>query len=116
MKGLILFLIAVLLFLPLTLLNIILVVWEYGNLKSIDGYFYQTAVDINRFGNRNFRTLFNATLIKEEGYQFGDSRETISGVLGKNQRDKTLSKTGKLLASILDWIDENHCEKSIVEF
>ena len=39
--------------------------------------------------------------------------ETISSALGKNQRDKTLSKKGKLLVKILDFLDENHCENSI---
>ena len=35
---------------------------------------------------------------------------------GKNERDKTLSKKGKLLVKILDFLDENHCENSIKEF
>ena len=34
----------------------------------------------------------------------------------KNEIDKTLSKKGKLLVKILDFFDENHCEKSIKEF
>lgn len=39
----------------------------------------------------------------------------ISSVLGKNQRDKTLSSTGKVLAGILDFIDKDHCKESIEE-
>lgn len=39
--------------------------------------------------------------------------ETISGVLGKNERDNTLSKTGKILVWILNKLDKNHCFKSI---
>lgn len=70
---------------------------------------------MDRYGNYNYRGIFNAWLITKEGYQFGDFRETISSVLGKNQRDKTLSKTGKTLVSILDFIDKEHCKKSIVE-
>ena len=42
--------------------------------------------------------------------------ETISSVLGKNQRDNTLSFAGKVLVFILDTIDKNHCKKSIKEF
>lgn len=49
-------------------------------------------------------------------YQFGDFRETISSVLGKNQRDGTLSKKGEILVSILDFIDKDHCKKSINNF
>ena len=107
--NLILFLIAYLLLLPLTFINYAVVAH-----KSIsEGYFRSTAVNIDRFGNREFKALFNKLLIKENGYRFGDIRETISYVLGKNQRDKTLTKTGKVLVWILDLIDKNHCEKSI---
>ena len=63
--------------------------------------------------NREFRTLWNKTLKKENGYKFGAEDETISSALGKNQRDNTLTKTGKKLVWILDKIDKNHCIKSI---
>ena len=114
MNGLILYLIAILLYIPLTVLNVMAVLKVYGiKWRVLDGYFFQTAIDIDRFGNRNLRTLLNLTLITEYGYRFGDERETISSVLGKNQRDYTLTVAGKLLAKLLDWIDKNHCEKSI---
>ena len=103
--GYILFLVAYLLFLPLTIFNAL-------NVRK-KGYFFDTAINIDRFGNREFRALFNKVLIKENGYKFGDIRETISSVLGKNQRDDTLSKWGKVLVWILDKLDKNHCEKSI---
>ncbi|ERM82377.1 hypothetical protein P872_18440 [Rhodonellum psychrophilum GCM71 = DSM 17998] len=115
MKGFILFIIAIILFIPLTIWNIIEVGIKYKSWKSIDGYFFNTAYDIDRFGNHNFRTLLNKYLIKSNGYQFGDFRETISSVLGKNLRDNTLTKAGIYLVKILDYIDENHCEKSIIE-
>ena len=107
--NLVLFLIAYLLLLPLTFINYAVVAHK----SSSKGYFRSTAVNIDRFGNREFRALFNKMLIKENGYKFGDIRETISSVLGKNQRDDTLSKWGKVLVWILDLIDKNHCEKSI---
>ena len=65
------------------------------------------------FGNREFRATWNRFLITEDGYKFGDSRETISSVLGKNKIAGTLTKTGKILCCILDSIDHNHCIKSI---
>lgn len=115
--GLFLYIIATILFLPLTVVNIIAVVWknfwEKGFWKTIDGYFFTGAVDIDRFGNHNFRTLWNATLRKSRGYPFGNINETISSALGKNQRDKTLSILGKFLAWVLDKIDKNHCKNSI---
>jgi hypothetical protein len=114
--GIVLYFIAIILFLPLTIINFIFVCFKYGVKWSvINGFFRETAVDIDRFGNRNFRTLWNITLITNNGYKFGDIRETISSVLGKNQRDNTLTKIGKLLCLILDFLDKNHCEKSIIE-
>ena len=104
--GVLLFLIAWVLFLPLTFINFLAV-------KNKKGYFKSSAVNLDRFGNREFRTLFNKVLITEKGYQFGRIEETISGVLGKNQRDKTLSKTGLKLVELLNRIEENHCLKSI---
>jgi hypothetical protein len=32
---------------------------------------------------------------------------------GINQRDKTLSKTGKYLVAVLDFLDKKHCFNSI---
>jgi hypothetical protein len=105
----ILFLVSIIVFLPLSLINIILVVFKGGNVSD---YFLETAIDIDRFGNRNFRTLLNTTLQKN-GYKFGDERETISSAVGKNKRDNTLTKTGITICNILDYLDNNHCLKSI---
>jgi hypothetical protein len=110
--GILLFIIASLLWLPLTLLNWFCVAYKYSISNE---YFKQTAIDIDRFGNRNFRCLLNFTLQKN-GYEFGNVNETISSALGKNQRDFTLTKIGKVLCSILDFIDKNHCQKSINHF
>ena len=113
--GIVLFLVAVVLFIPLTVINFFCVLWKYRiKWKTINGFFHETAIDIDRFGNRNFRTLLNMTL-QNNGYQFGNINETISSALGKNKRDNTLTKIGLLLCYILDSIDKNHCIKSISE-
>jgi hypothetical protein len=104
--GGLLFGIAYVLFLPLTLIN-------YYFVKNKNGYFKSSAISLDRFGNREFRTLFNKVLILENGYQFGDIGETISSVLGKNERDNTLTKAGKMLVFVLDKLDKGHAEKSI---
>lgn len=109
--GFFLFIIASILWLPLTFLNLIAVAYKYGISNE---YFKQTAIDIDKFGNRNFRTLLNLTLQKD-GYKFGNINETISSALGKNQRDNTLTNTGRVICKILDTLDENHCQKSIKE-
>ena len=110
----IIFVIAITLFVPLTILNLIVVGVKYSfKWKVLKGYFLESATDIDRFGNRNLRTLLNTTLITDKGYKFGDYRETISSVLGKNKLTKTLTTTGKVLCAILDFLDKNHCIKSI---
>ena len=101
-----LFIIAYVLFLPLSLIN-------YCVVKNKKGYFKSSAINLDKFGNREFRTLLNKTLILESGYKFGDIKETISGVLGKNQRDNTLTKIGVILVWVLDKLDKNHVQKSI---
>lgn len=106
--GFLLFLIAYILYLPLTVINFFVV-------KNKKGYFRSSALTIDKLANREFRTLWNLTLKKENGYLFGAENETISSALGKNQRDNTLSKTGEILVSILDLLEENHCFNSISE-
>lgn len=105
--GFILFLVAYVLFLPLTIVNYCLV--------RKKGYFKDSAITLDKLANREFRTLWNKVLIVENGYRFGNINETISSALGKNQRDGTLTRTGKAVAFILDKIDRNHCVKSINE-
>ncbi|TDO68819.1 hypothetical protein EV143_1183 [Flavobacterium chryseum] len=106
MINFILFIVAYLLYLPLSLWNFCLV----GDKK---GYFRSSAITIDKLANREFRTLWNKLLKVESGYKFGSENETISSVLGKNQRDGTLSKAGNKLASFLDWLDKEHCKNSI---
>ena len=105
MKGLILFIIAYLLLFPFTIINFCLV-WNKQ-------YFQSTAVDIDKFGNREFRTMLNTWLRTSNGYAFGNENETISSALGKNQRDGTLTKCGTFIVWILDKIQKNHCQISI---
>ena len=108
-----LFIFAWLLIPPLTVWNLIVVNRKYGNTK---GYFRSTALSIDIWANTEFRTLWNTQLRIDGGYEFGEENETISSALGKNERDDTLTTTGKILVWILDKIDKNHCKKSIKEF
>lgn len=107
-----LFLIAWGLFLPLSVVNFVIVACNGG----AKGYFFSSAVSIDKFGNRELRTLWNVALRTRTGYPFGDERETISSVLGKNERDGTLTWVGKVLVWILDRLDRDHARKSIKEF
>ena len=111
--NLLLFIIAWFLIPPLTIWNLIVVYRKNGSVK---GYFRGTALSLDIWANKEFRTLWNTQLRIAGGYKFGKENETISSALGKNERDKTLSKKGKLLVKILDFFDENHCKNSIKEF
>ncbi len=106
MVNFILFLIAYILFFPLTFINYLIV-------KKKKGYFLSSAVNLDKYANREFRALWNKVLRTDDGYLFGREGETISSALGKNEKDGTLTKTGKRLVWILNIIDKNHSQKSI---
>ncbi len=55
----------------------------------------------------------NRYFIQKKGYQFGDKKDTISRVLGINERDNTLKKTGSAVCKFLNFIEKDHCRKSI---
>ena len=118
MKNLLLALISIVLFILLEPISFIYVLFikEKFTRKRLAGYWRGFAIAVDCFGNYQYKSLWNRFLRTENGYEFGDFRETISSALGKNQRDGTLSKTGEKLAKILDKIDREHCKKSIMEF
>ena len=86
--------------------------WKFS-FKRLDDQFLSIATSIDASGNVVCKDLSNLILIKKGGYEFGKRKETISSVLGKNQRDNTLTGIGKRVAFVLDKIDPNHCLKSI---
>ena len=81
--------------------------------KGIDRYLFRIAKSIDQLGNVVCEHLFNVTLIKKNGYKFGNEDVTISHVLGMNEKTNTLSFAGKLLAWLLNTIDKDHNQKSI---
>ena len=101
------------LFLPIVVIFYIIKYLLTGNKRELKVWFYRSAREIDVFANVIGSDLFNAIFIVDQGYKFGNPKETISSVLGINQRDKTLSLAGDGLRRILDLIDENHCLNSI---
>jgi 8-oxo-dGTP diphosphatase len=81
--------------------------------RRLDSQFLSIATSIDASGNVVCKDLFNLILKKKGGYGFGKRKETISSALGKNQRDDTLTGLGRLIASILNKIETDHCLKSI---
>ena len=82
-------------------------------IKQFDKQLFDIAASIDANGNVVCDNLFNLIWITKDGYKFGNRKETISSVLGKNQEANTLSWLGIGIASLLDLIDTDHCKKSI---
>ena len=101
------------LLLPVIICFMILKYIFTGNKKMLAVWFYRTAREIDLFANVVGAEFWNSVFITNGGYKFGNPKETISSVLGKNQRDKTLTLLGDALRWILDKIDEDHCLNSI---
>lgn len=83
-------------------------------LRDVDSKFYDMAIMKDQTGNVLCYEWFNKELINNKAIaKFGHTGETISSVLGKNQLNNSLTKTGWWLANRLNKIEENHCINSI---
>lgn len=121
--GLLLFIISILLTIitvPIGMLYTIIKLTFNGKFAVLfrvtNGYFYRFALAIDQMGNVAMQDLFNDIFILKNGYKFGDVDETISSVLGKNERLLTLTLLGRIIVNILNFIDPNHSLNSIEEY
>tara|TARA_B100001559_G_C16408936_1_gene579399 strand:- start:711 stop:1100 length:390 start_codon:yes stop_codon:yes gene_type:complete len=101
------------LLLPVIIIFMILKYIFTGNKKMLAVWFFRTAREIDIFANVVGAEFWNSVFITDGGYKFGNPKETISSVLGKNQRDKTLTLLGDLIRWVLDRIEKDHCLNSI---
>jgi len=87
-----------------------------GKIKTLQIYFIEVALALDNAGNVIMQHLLNDTLLikNTNTYQFGNKKETISSVIGKNHLTNTLSPLGKALNSFLNFIDKNHSLNSII--
>lgn len=81
--------------------------------KRLEEYFKQMSIKIDVLGNVMGKDIFNKTLREKEGYSFGNNCDTISYSMAINKRFNNLSKFGKLIEKLLNFVDNNHLEKSI---
>jgi hypothetical protein len=88
----------------------------FGKLKSLQIYFIEVALAIDNAGNVLMQHLLNDLLLikSKNTYFFGNKKETISSVIGKNFLTNTLSKMGKVLNTFLNFIDKDHSLNSII--
>ncbi len=93
--------------------------WKSAGEKSL-GYLSSIirsiAIGLDQIGNSVCRDMMNRLLITSGGYSFGRIQETISSVLGKNEKSWTLTRIGRAIVAVLDWIDKDHCKESIQDF
>lgn len=118
-KSLLLFCIAMVLFLTTAPFGFLYAVIRQGIVKKVSSlaiYFLELALALDNAGNVLMQHVLNDTLLikKEETYYFGNKLETISSVIGKNSLTHTLSTAGKWLNRFLDWIDKDHSLNSII--
>jgi hypothetical protein len=87
-----------------------------GKIKTLQIYFIEVALALDNAGNVIMQHLLNDTLLIKtpNTYQFGNKKETISSVIGKNHLTNTLSPLGKSLNSFLNFIDKDHSFNSII--
>ena len=81
--------------------------------KGLGEFTLKIAISLDQLGNVAMQYLFNEIMILRGGYKFGNRDETISSVIGKNVKLKKLSTFGKLINSVLDFIDIGHSLNSI---
>jgi len=88
----------------------------FEKVKSLSLFFIEVALVLDQAGNVVMQHLLNDTLLikKPNTYFFGNKKETISSVIGKNYLTGTLSPLGKALNAFLNFIDKGHSLNSII--
>ena len=118
-KSFLLFCIAIVLFIcttPIGFFYALLRKLFFDKLKTLSIYFLEVAISIDNTGNVMMQYLLNDFLLikRPTTYYFGNKKETISSVIGKNSLTNTLSSLGKALNAFLNWIDKDHSFNSIM--
>ena len=88
----------------------------FRKIKTLQFYFIEVALALDNAGNVIMQHLLNDTLLikNTNTYYFGNKKETISSVIGKNHLTNTLSPLGKALNAFLNFIDKDHSLNSII--
>ncbi len=86
---------------------------KQGVLIYLSDLLFNFAHGVDQLGNATHAELLNGIFKVRGGSKFGSVDETISSVLGKNERDGKLSKLGSIIVWILDKIDSGHSGNAI---
>jgi hypothetical protein len=87
----------------------------FEKVKSLSLFFIEVALVLDQAGNVVMQHLLNDTLLVKNPntYYFGNKKETISSVIGKNSLTDTLTFLGIWLNQFLNLIDKGHSLNSI---
>jgi hypothetical protein len=119
LKSMLLFLIALILLTttaPIGFIYTIIRQLIVNKVKTLSLYFTEIALVLDEAGNVIMQHILNDFLLikKRNTYYFGNKKETISSVIGKNYMTETLSPLGLALNSFLNFIDKGHSLNSIM--
>lgn len=84
-------------------------------IKKLNLYLLDVALVLDQAGNVIMQHFLNTFLLKKNSnaYLFGNKKETISSVIGKNYKINALTTLGQSLNGLLNAIDKNHSLDSI---
>ncbi len=114
--GLVLLMIAMVLLIltgPIGFLYSMIYAFIRKGLTGLGEFCFQMALAIDQLGNVIMQHLLNHLIIKKREIPFGDPDETISSVIGKNMLKDNLTRTGRSIDKILNFIDPAHSFRSI---
>jgi len=88
----------------------------FSKTKTLRIFLVEVALALDVAGNVMMQHLLNDTLLikNTKTYYFGNPKETISSVIGKNSLTQTLSFLGRCLNAFLNLLDKNHSLNSII--
>jgi hypothetical protein len=78
----------------------------------IGDYFFSLGYVYDVLINVCYGDLFNDIFGKWNKHPYGKRTDTISRVLGKNERTNDLIKLEKRVVKFLDWLDKEHTKKA----
>ncbi|UOH77682.1 hypothetical protein MT996_05685 [Ornithobacterium rhinotracheale] len=117
--NLLIFIIAPVLVLALTPINVAIVFAKdcrkkgFKNaFKGMADYFRESAYRWDVFGCSELRALWNCALKTKQGKEFGKRGLSLSSDLGMQEVNGTMSRTGAVLNALLFLIERNHCRKA----
>ncbi len=88
----------------------------FKSVNSLSVFLLQVALSLDVTGNILMQHVLNDSLLikNDDTHYFGNTKETISSVLGKNARTSTLTRAGRYVSAFLNWIDKDHTLNSIM--